>query len=210
LPRGVQDQELSAVVGAAAHAAALTQLYASDIRRRRGAANLGAGRSARQSQERIMFSRQLLLGVVLGAAVTLGAGAFATDAMTHGFGHHGMHAKGLAPGELDAHVDKALQHLYVDIEATDAQKAQIGPLVKQACDDLMPLHDSVHGAHAEALALLRADNFDRTALETMRTRHVQEVDVASRRLAQLVGDVAATLTPAQRQLLADHIARHHG
>jgi len=157
-----------------------------------------------------MKIRTLLAGITIGAAFALGAGALASDRMPHGFGHHGMHDKALSGAELDAHVDKALQHLYVDIEATDAQKAQIGPLVKQACTELMPLHESVHGAHDEALALLRAERFDRAALESMRTRHVQEVDVASRRLAQLVADVAETLTPAQRALLADHIARHHG
>jgi len=35
-----------------------------------------------------------------------------------------------------------LKHLYVEIDATDAQKAQITPLVKQAVSDLLPLHTS--------------------------------------------------------------------
>lgn len=155
-------------------------------------------------------TRALVFAFLTGVAATVGFGAFATDAMPHGFAHHGGAAHSMSKAEIDEHVDKALQHLFIDIEATDAQKARIEPLVRAACTDLMPLHDQLHGAHGDVIALIAADPIDRAAIEALRARHVAQIDQASRRLAQLVADVAETLTPAQRQKFADHVARHHG
>jgi Spy/CpxP family protein refolding chaperone len=74
----------------------------------------------------------------------------------------------------------------------------------------MPLHAQVHGFHAQALALLSQDRVDRAAIEAMRAEHIQAADQASRRIAQLLGDVAEVLTPAQRKALAAHVAEVHG
>jgi hypothetical protein len=39
--------------------------------------------------------------------------------------------------------------------------------------------------------------------------HLQLADQASKRITQLIADVGDTLTPAQRQTLADHLAKMH-
>jgi Spy/CpxP family protein refolding chaperone len=60
------------------------------------------------------------------------------------------------------------------------------------------------------LALLSQDHIDRAAIETMRAEHLQAADQASRRIAQVIGDVAEVLTPAQRKALATRAAEMHG
>jgi Spy/CpxP family protein refolding chaperone len=102
-----------------------------------------------------------------------------------------------------------LKHLYVEIDATDAQKAQITPLVKQAVSDLLPLHTQLQAAHTQAVQGLTMSPVDRTALEAARVTHLQLADQASKRLVQLMADVSDLLTPAQRDALAAHLKQMH-
>ena len=154
---------------------------------------------------RRLFKRMVIAALLGGIAITAGAAAFAQDAGFVGW-HHGSATTAQA---MSAHADKFLQHVYIEIDATPAQQAQLDPIVKQAVTDLMPLHNQVHDFHTQALALLSADRVDRAAIETMRAEHLRAADQASRRIAQLLGDVADVLTPAQRKALAARIAEHH-
>jgi Spy/CpxP family protein refolding chaperone len=112
--------------------------------------------------------------------------------------------------DVSAHVEHMLKHLYVDIDATDAQKAQITPLVNQAVNDLLPLHTQLHAAHAQIIQGLTQNPVDRAALEAARVTHVQLADQASKRIVQLIADVGEILTPAQRNALATHLKAMHG
>jgi protein CpxP len=155
-----------------------------------------------------LFSR-MTLAVMVAAATLIGG----VTAMAHGTGacgwHHGM-MSGHSEADVSAHVDKVLKHLYVEIDATDAQKAQITPLVKQAMNDLLPLHAQLQAAHTQAIQGLTVSPVDRTALEAARVAHLQLADQASKRLVQLIADVSDLLTPAQRDALAAHLKQMHG
>jgi Spy/CpxP family protein refolding chaperone len=126
--------------------------------------------------------------------------------------HHGMMMMNgtESPADMAAHVDHVLKHLYVEIDATDAQKAKIGPLVQQAATDLRPLHAQLQAAHVQVVQGLTQPTVDRTALETARQAHLQLADQASKRIVQLLGDVGDVLTPAQRNELATHLEQLHG
>jgi Spy/CpxP family protein refolding chaperone len=143
----------------------------------------------------------------LGTVGTLiAAVAFAHE----GGGHQGHFSKEMSAEDMAEHVDGVMKHVYVEIDATDAQKAQLDPIVRQALTDLMPLHQGAHRFHEQAMALITADKVDQAALEAMRAEHVAKIDAASRRLTQLIVDVSEVLTPAQRKKLAEHVvARHH-
>ncbi len=112
--------------------------------------------------------------------------------------------------EVSAHVDHVLKHLYVEIEATDAQKAQIDPLVKQAVTDLVPMHAQLQSARTQATQALTQTTIDRGSLESARVAHLQFADQASKRITQLLADVGDVLTPVQRKLLSDHLEHLHG
>ncbi|MFL6601345.1 MAG: periplasmic heavy metal sensor [Steroidobacteraceae bacterium] len=159
---------------------------------------------------RTLFNRQTVLSFLAGALLVGSIGAV-TAAMGGAGWHHAMMMHGAAsPEEMSAHIDHVLKHLYVEIDATDAQKAKIGPLVHQAVTDLLPLHTQLEAAHTQAVQGLTQPTVDRAALESARQAHLQLADQASKRIVQLLGDVGDVLTPAQRTALADHLAQLHG
>jgi len=155
-----------------------------------------------------IFSRKraALFALVAGVAAVAGVGAVAHEAGMPIMLHHGP----MTAEDITAHVDLFLQHIYTETAATDAQKAQIEPLVRQALDDLLPMHDHARDFHQQALQALSGDQVDRVALETLRAQHMQAADAASRRITQALADIADVLTPAQRKTLAAHVAQMHG
>jgi protein CpxP len=159
---------------------------------------------------RLLFNRFTAGAFIAGAALAVGVGATAWGNGMSGC-HHGMMMGGThSAADVSAHVDHMLKHLYVEVDATDAQKAQIAPLVKQAVDDLLPLHSQLHAAHAHAMQALTQTTVDRGSLEAARAQHLQLADRASKRFTQLIADVGDVLTPPQRKALADHLEQMHG
>lgn len=76
---------------------------------------------------RTLFNRQTVFAFFAGAALVGGIDAVAAAMGANGW-HHGMMMHGAeSPADNSAHVDHVLKHLYVEIDATDAQKAKIGP-----------------------------------------------------------------------------------
>jgi Spy/CpxP family protein refolding chaperone len=158
---------------------------------------------------RSIISRMTVVAFVAGAALAGSIVAVAATGMGACGFHHGMTAGSYSAADVSAHVDHALKHLYVEIDATDAQKAQITPLVQQAVNDLLPMHAQLQAAHAQAIQALTQTTVDRTALEAARVAHLQLADQASKRLTQLLADVDDVLTPAQRTALAAHLKQMH-
>ena len=82
-----------------------------------------------------------------------------------------------------------LRYLYVEIDATDAQKQQLAPIVKAAAADLLPLHAKRHDTRRQALELLSQASVDRAALESLQAEKINLVELGSRRLTQALADV---------------------
>jgi periplasmic protein CpxP/Spy len=166
--------------------------------------------AAAPSLRRRLFNRHTVAAFVAGAALVGGVGVFAS-AESMGDWHHGMMMSGTpSAADVSTHVDHALKHFYVEIDATDAQKAQIDPLVKQAVNDLLPLHSQLQAAHNQAIQALTQPTVDRSSLEAARAEHLQLADQASKRITQLMADVGDVLTPAQRTALADRLQHMRG
>ena len=86
-----------------------------------------------------LLNRYTVIAFIAGVGLTVGIGAVAAQVAMGGM-HHGMMMDASAtPADISAHVDHVLKHLYVEIDATPDQQAQIGPLVHQAVTDLLPL-----------------------------------------------------------------------
>jgi periplasmic protein CpxP/Spy len=156
---------------------------------------------------RSLFSRMTLIAFVAGAALAGGIVAVAATGM--GGIHHGMMGGPHSAADISAHVDHVLKHMYVEIDATDAQQAQITPMVHQAVNDLLPMHAQLQATHAQAFEALTQNTVDRGALEAARVALLQSADQVSRRLTQLLADVDEVLTPAQRTALAAHLKQMH-
>ena len=72
-----------------------------------------------------------------------------------------------------------LKHLYVEIDATEAKRQQLAPVVKAAARDLIPLHGQLHDARRQAIALLSQPTIDRGALETLRAEQLRLIEQAT-------------------------------
>ena len=157
-----------------------------------------------------VFTRYTIAAFIAGAGLMAGIGAVAQGAGLASM-HRGMMLNSNAsPAEISAHVDHMLKHLYVEIDATPAQQAQIGPLVQQAVTDLLPLGPQLKAGHAQFVEALTRSTIDRNGMETVRESQLQLADQGSKRIVQLLGDVGNVLTPAQRQALATHLQQMHG
>jgi len=158
----------------------------------------------------VLGRRAVIATVAAGLAAVIGV-----KALAHAGGHWGWQRAGfmgqpLDPAQVDQHLDRMLKHLYVEIDATDAQKQQIAPIVKSAARDLLPVRAKIHDARRQAVDLLSKDSIDRAALEALRADQLRLIEQASTRLTQALGDVADVLTPEQRKQLAERIGRWHG
>ncbi|MDH4191511.1 MAG: periplasmic heavy metal sensor, partial [Betaproteobacteria bacterium] len=114
------------------------------------------------------------------------------------------------PAKLDERLDRFLRHLYVEIDASDAQQAKLGPIVKEAVKELRPLREAMRAARKEAIDLLARETVDRAAMEQLRTAKMKAADQLSRRMTQALADAAEVLTPVQRKQIAERLARWRG
>ncbi|PYN49401.1 MAG: hypothetical protein DMD95_01275 [Candidatus Rokuibacteriota bacterium] len=166
--------------------------------------------SGEEKPRRRFVRRMAIATVIAGVASGLGIKAFA-----QGGGHGGWHRGGfmgaaLDPAMVDERLDRMLKHLYVEIDASDAQKQQLAPIVKSAARDLLPVRARLHDARRQAVELLSRESVDRAALETLRADQLRLAEQASMRFTQALADVADVLTPEQRKQLAERIGRWHG
>lgn len=160
---------------------------------------------------RRFFRRAAIVTAVTVVTAGIGFKAFAHGGGGHhGWRHGGFMGATLDPAKLDRHLDRMLEHVYIEIEATEVQKQQLGPIVKAAARDLLPVHPQLDEGHRLAAELLSQPTVDRAQLETLRAGQVQLIEEASRRLTDALADAAQALTPAQRQRLAQHISRWRG
>lgn len=158
------------------------------------------------TQEKSPRRRFFKLAALSGAA--LGMGALGFGAFAHGRRHGGGP---IDPAMMEERLDRMLKHMYVEIDATDAQKQKIDPIVKQAAKDMQPLRAKVREARLEGMKLFSADSIDRAAIERLRVEQIGAADAASKRFTQALADVAEVLTPEQRKTLAARVGRRgHG
>ncbi|MFG6447622.1 Spy/CpxP family protein refolding chaperone [Roseateles sp. BYS180W] len=93
---------------------------------------------------------------------------------------------------------------------TPAQQSQIEAIMKQAREDLRAQHQAAGDLHQQMNQLLAAPTVDAAAAESLRQKMLAQHDSASRRMLQARLQVAALLTPEQRQKLAAQQAQHQG
>src|SRR5688500_902775 len=167
--------------------------------------------SPRKEIDMSRFTKRAALATLV-ATVVVGAG-FTAFAWGHGFGgwrHGGFMHGAMDPAKMEAHLDRMLPHLYLELGATDVQKQQLDPIVKSAARDLIALRGKLHDEKRQALGLLTSPQVDRTALEALRQQHVQLHEELSKRVTQALADVADVLTPEQRKQLGERIGRMRG
>jgi Spy/CpxP family protein refolding chaperone len=169
------------------------------------------------------WRKRLLQGAIFSAVLATGVAAVQLLPMQSAFAAGGlaaMHGPGPGPFGADlrerhgAMMQEHVRLVLNDIGASDAQKAKIDGLLRQAMDDQ---HADMERAHADFRLLkdlLAAPTIDIAKVNTVRAEQDQLALQTSRRLTDTALAVAQQLTPAQRQKLGAHLdelfARHHG
>jgi protein CpxP len=147
----------------------------------------------------------------IGAAIL---GALALSACHHGGPgwHHGPGAMSgqMTPEEASKRIDKAVNWVLDDVDATADQKQKVSGIAKGALADLIPLRDQHHAARVKALELLSQTTIDRAAMEQLRAQELQLADTASKRVTQALADIADAITPEQRQKLVEQFKKRMG
>jgi Spy/CpxP family protein refolding chaperone len=146
----------------------------------------------------------VVLAFAAGAASAVGVGALAgTDAVAI------MHGQAATPEARAKHVDAMIARFYQVVDATDVQKTQLDPILRQVAADMPAAHAQLQTAHQQLATLLTQSTVDRAALEVFRQQQMQALDQLSKKLVQTMADVGDVLTPAQRQALASHMQQMH-
>lgn len=94
------------------------------------------------------------------------------------------------------------------VDATPGQIGKISAIVRKAHAELMPMQRAMRELDQQASALFVAPALDHAAFASLRAEHLQLLDRISRQAQAAWLDVAAVLTPEQRQKLAKEQARH--
>jgi periplasmic protein CpxP/Spy len=168
------------------------------------------------------------VAIAIGTVAVLGA--FASSSLSQGLRHHliGVAAaeateasfdgrvgplfgldwqsgamNGAIEAIIDAHADRLIRHLAVEIDATTEQQDKLRNIVHAAVKDLLPVREKVLAARTAGRELLTQQTIDRAAIEKLRADQIAIHDAASRRLVQAIDDAAEALTPEQRRKVAD-------
>lgn len=120
----------------------------------------------------------------------------------HGMPDGGLMGPGLFMGRPE-HVDRAVDRLLKDLNATDAQRSQIQQIARAAAQDLHAQHEAARGQRDQGWALFTAPVVDARAVEALRQQRLAQHDQASKRITQALLDVSAVLSPEQRANLAE-------
>jgi Spy/CpxP family protein refolding chaperone len=107
---------------------------------------------------------------------------------------------------VQAHADRAVRHLAIEIDATAEQQDKLRAIVRDAVKDLLPAREKIMAARASARELLTQQTVDRAAIEKFRADMIATHDVVSKRVVQAVADAAEVLTPEQRRKISDMVA----
>jgi periplasmic protein CpxP/Spy len=111
---------------------------------------------------------------------------------------------------VQAHADRMIRHLSIDIDATTDQQEKLQAIVRDAIKDLLPVREKVQAARETAHRLLTEQTIDRAAIEKFRSDQIAIHDAASKRLVAAVADAAEVLTPEQRRKVNTMLAGRGG
>jgi Spy/CpxP family protein refolding chaperone len=100
------------------------------------------------------------------------------------------------PEKMGARIDWGVDRMLTD--ASPEQKQKVAALMKDAFKDLAPVREQAQAARADVARLLKAEKIDRAEIERVRAQRMGEMDAASKRMAQAIGDLGEVLTPKQR------------
>lgn len=130
-------------------------------------------------------------------------------AVAGGGGHCGRHGGPVTAASVTEHMswatDRALDH----VDATDEQYKAVDAIIEQRAPELAGFAEEGRALKGRARQALVRDPTDRAALESLRAEALSLADRASAPALDDLVQLAAVLTPEQRQKLAETWEKRH-
>ncbi len=142
--------------------------------------------------------------VALGALAATGA-SFADGGFSraHWRGHdHGM-SRSFDPARMGKKVDFGVDLILGRVGADEKQKTKVASTIKGVLGQVPAFRQGHIDARDQLIKLLKADKFDKAALEKLRAERIKAIDEASKKVAAALGEVADTLSDKQRKELIE-------
>ena len=153
------------------------------------------------------------LAVLMVALIAAISGAFATKAVSHGYGywrHAGFMHGPLDAGKIEKRVERMAKHLAVEADATAEQQEKLVGIAKALAKDLLPMWEQMQTARQNGRELFTQTVIDRDQIEAFRSEQIALADTVTKHLTKAFADAADALTAEQRQALAERFRRHRG
>lgn len=144
--------------------------------------------------------------LLAGAALAALPGASRADTPARPHAAHAMHPGHAGMPGLPMQ-GPGMQRMLDDVQATPEQREQIRRITDAAAADMRSQHEAARSLHQQVGSLLTGPTVDAAAAEALRQQMMAQHDQASRRMMQVMLDIANVLTPEQRQQLAERMAR---
>lgn len=142
-------------------------------------------------------------GMGMGMMEQGGPGMGMMDHGGRGMGYHGHHGK--YGKRMDG--ERGMGRMLDVVGATPEQRAKIKTITDTARADMRAQREAGRALHAQNQALFTQPTIDANAAEALRQQMLAHHDQASKRRLQMRLDIAAVLTPEQRQTMADRVAQ---
>ena len=148
-------------------------------------------------------NKHLFSGLLIGAVVVIGGlAAYAHEGNQHGEGMSGenLHSMTGSPEELSQRTRELSEHICETIKVSS--DCPVTPISDKAATELGAMQASYAEGQGRLHEALTAANFDRATFDQVQAEQANAIQASEVRYMQFLGDTAASLTPAQRQLFS--------
>lgn len=151
-----------------------------------------------QNEKRWLWGKRLLISTILiglgGAAGFAGGVENAPAIYFDRIKHHRFNAM---------KVHEQIEPILFHVDATSEQKEKVSMIIRTSIVKIAGIGLKPWENHNEFLKLLQADKVDPSALEAIRARQVNQIDLASKSAVEAITKVALVLTSQQRRKLTE-------
>ena len=152
-----------------------------------------------------------------GAAAILALGGLAATTAVHADdgwgwrGHRGfMMGRTMDPAEMGKRVDFGVDLILGRVQGSDEQKTKVAGIIKGVLAQAPDFRKGNMEAREQLIKILKADTYDKDAVEKLRADRIKAMDEASKKLTAALNEVAATLNAKQRQELVAFAEKRRG
>ncbi len=142
---------------------------------------------------RAAWAAAIGLAVVAGLALAHGRGTWTDD-----------------PAKIEKFVNKHVEKLIQEIQATDAQKTKIYAIRDSVLPDILALSKDRKAAKEEFKQAWSKDTFDKAKVQATADRLGDEYRAFGHKILDAMGEFHAILTPEQRDKVAKMWEHEHG